>query len=140
MLPEELKRIDERVLQLVECRENAIGEGLAQTPEDLRSLIELGAAAWQIEGMHAPWPAHLATVMTARTVEHDSKRTFAQLVAQMPQKELQALAIHVGQQQKDTGARGGFDRRRQVFRPKRPSSKATTRESFGCVIRLAKFF
>jgi hypothetical protein len=64
--------------------------------------------AWQIKRVHAPWPAHLATVMTARTIHHDPKRTFAQLVAQMPQEELQALAIHVGQQQKDTGAGGGL--------------------------------
>ena len=113
MLPEVLERVDQRVLQFVEGRENAIGQGLAQMAEDLLGRIELGTVAWQIEGMHAPWPAHLATVMTARTVEHDPKRTFAQLVAQMPQEELQAVAIHVRQQQKDTGACGGFDRRIQ---------------------------
>jgi hypothetical protein len=33
--------------------------------EDLRSLIEFWTVAWQIEGMHAPWPTHLATVIAA---------------------------------------------------------------------------
>jgi hypothetical protein len=35
MLPELLEFVDERVLQLVERRENSIGEVLAQMPEDL---------------------------------------------------------------------------------------------------------
>jgi hypothetical protein len=35
MLPEVLERVDQRVLQFIESRENAIGEGLAQMAEDL---------------------------------------------------------------------------------------------------------
>jgi len=84
MLPELLERVDKRVLQLVECCENAIGEGLAQMSEDLLGRIEFWAVAWQIEGMHAPWPAHLATAMTARTIQYDLNGALSQLVAQMP--------------------------------------------------------
>ena len=113
MLPEQLKRVDQRILQLVERRENAIGEGLAQVSEDLFGRVEFWTVAWQIERMHAPRPAHLATAVTARTIHHDPNGSLSQLVAQMPQEELQALAIHVGQQQKDTGARSRFDRRIQ---------------------------
>src|SRR5712692_9920240 len=35
MLPELLELVDESVLQIIECRENSIGELLAQMPEDL---------------------------------------------------------------------------------------------------------
>ena len=42
MLPGLLEVVDEHVLQLVERRENGIGEGLAQMPEDLRSLVQFG--------------------------------------------------------------------------------------------------
>jgi hypothetical protein len=49
---------------------------------------------WQIERMHARWPAHLTTAMTARTIQHDAERTRSQLVAQMPQEDLQTLALH----------------------------------------------
>jgi hypothetical protein len=42
----------------------------------------------QIERMHVLGPAHLPTVMTARTVQHDSDRTFAQLLAQMLPEQL----------------------------------------------------
>ncbi len=65
MLPELLQRVNQRFLQLVEGRENAIGEGLAHMPEDLLGRVELWAVAWQIERMQAPWPTHLATVMAA---------------------------------------------------------------------------
>jgi hypothetical protein len=37
MFPELLEFFDERVLQLVECRENGIGEVLAHMPEDMFS-------------------------------------------------------------------------------------------------------
>ncbi len=110
MLPEVLERVDQRVLQFVEGREHAIGQGLAQMAEDLLGRIELGTVAWQIEGMHAPWPAHLATVMTARTIQQDPNGPLSQLVTHMPQEELQAGAIHARQQQKDSGACGRFDR------------------------------
>ena len=40
LLPELLKLVDERVLQLVERREHGIGELLAQMPEDLLGRIE----------------------------------------------------------------------------------------------------
>jgi hypothetical protein len=83
MLPEVLEGVDQRVLQLVEGRENAIGEGLAQMAEDLLGRVELGTVTWQIEGMHASWPAHLATVMTARTIQHDPNGPLSQSVPQM---------------------------------------------------------
>ena len=51
MLPELLQRVDQRVLQLVERRENAIAEGLAHMSEDLLGRVELWAVAWQIERM-----------------------------------------------------------------------------------------
>ncbi len=63
---------------------------------------------WQIERVHVLWPAHLATAMTARTVQHDPDRTLFQLVAQMLQEDLQALAFHGRQQEKDACACGGF--------------------------------
>jgi hypothetical protein len=108
MLPELLERVDQRVLQLVERCENAIGEGLAQMSKDLLGRVEFWTVAWQIERMHAPRPAYLAAVMTARTIHHDPNGPLSQFATQMPQEEVQALAIHVGQQQKDTGARSGF--------------------------------
>ena len=110
LLPELLEFVDERVLQLVERRENGIGEVLADMPEDLLSGIQFGTVGWQIEWMHARGPTHLATAMTARTIEHDLDRPRSQLVAQMPQEDLQALAFHGRQQQKDACAGGGFHR------------------------------
>ena len=83
MLPELLEFVDERILQLVERRENDIGEVLAQMPEDLLGGIEFRTVGWQIERIHVLWPAHLATAMTARTVQHDPNRTLSQLVAQV---------------------------------------------------------
>ena len=83
MLPELLEFVDERVLQLVECGENNIGEILAQMPEDLLGGVQFWTVGWQIEWMHVLWPAHLATAMTARTVQHDPNRTLSQLVAQV---------------------------------------------------------
>ncbi len=53
MLPELLKFVDERVLQLVKRRENDIGEMLADMAEDLLGRIELWTIGWQIERMHA---------------------------------------------------------------------------------------
>jgi hypothetical protein len=87
-----LERVDQRVLQFVEGRENAIGQGFAQVAEDLRGLIELGTVAWQIEG----------------------RRTFSP-------SDTTAVAA-------------------RAQRPKRPSSKATTRLSTGCLIRAPQFF
>ena len=110
MLPELLKFVDESVLQLVEGRENDIGEVLAQMPEDLLSGVQFWTVGGQIERMHRLWPTHLATVMTARIVQHDSDRTLSQLVAQMLEEELQALTFHSRQQEKDACARGGFHR------------------------------
>src|SRR6266581_518258 len=111
MLPELLELVDERVLQLVERRENDIGELLAQMAEDLFGGVQFWAVGWQIERMHVLWPTHLATAMTARTVQHDPNRTLSQLVAQMLQEDLQALGISGGQQEKDACACGGFHRR-----------------------------
>ncbi len=54
MLPELLERVDKRVLQLVECCENAIGEGLAQMSEDLLGRIEFWAVAWKKRGDACP--------------------------------------------------------------------------------------
>src|SRR5258708_11168145 len=108
MLPELLELVDESVLQLIECRENSIGELLAQMPEDLLGGIEFRTVGWQIERVHVLWPAHLATAMTARTVQHDPDRTLCQLVAQMLQEDLQACAFHGRQQEKDSCACGGF--------------------------------
>lgn len=113
MLPELLQLVDKRVLQLIQGREHSIGEALTHMPENLFGWIEFGTVAWQIERMYAHWPVDLGTVMTARTVEHDPDRTRSQLVAQMPQKDLQALAIHAWQQQKDASSHGGLDRRIQ---------------------------
>src|SRR2546421_2636586 len=111
MLPELLEFVDESVLQLVECGENEMGELLAQMAEDLLGGVQCWAVGWQIEGMHVLWPAHLATAMTARIVQHDPDRTLSQRVAQMLQEDFQALAFHGWQQEKDSGARGGFYRR-----------------------------
>ena len=110
ILPELLELVDESVLQLVERCENDIREVLAQMPEDLLGGVQFWTVGWQIERMHVLWPAHLATAMTARTVQHDPDRTLAQLVAQMLQEDLQALAFHGWQQEKDAYARGGFHR------------------------------
>jgi hypothetical protein len=110
MLPELLEPVDTSVLQLVECRENDIGELLSQMPEDLFGGIKFWTIGWQRERMHVLWPAHLATAMTARTVQHDPNWPLSSLVAQMLQEELQTGAFHGGQQQKDASARGGFDR------------------------------
>jgi hypothetical protein len=103
-----LEFVNQRVLQLIECREHGIGEVLAQMPEDLLGRVQFGTVAWQIERMHVRRPLDLSTVMTTRTVEHDPNRTLTQLVAQMSQKELQALAIHARQQQENASARGRF--------------------------------
>src|SRR5512135_1241131 len=65
LLPELLELVDERVLQLVERREHGIGEFLADMPEDLLSRIEFRTVRWQIERMHALWPTHFTTAMTA---------------------------------------------------------------------------
>ena len=106
MLPELLQLVDERVLQLVERGENHIGELLAQMPEDLLGRIEFRTIRGQIERMHALWPTHFTTAMAALTVQHDPDRTRSQLLAPMPQEDLQALAFHARQQQKNAGARG----------------------------------
>jgi hypothetical protein len=108
MLPELLKFVDEGVLQVIKRREHGIGEGFTQVSKDLLSGIEFGTVGWQIEWMHVLGPSNLPTVMTARTVEHDSDRSRSQLVAQMPQEELQAVAFHARQQEEDTGASGGL--------------------------------
>jgi hypothetical protein len=110
MLPELLELVDERVLQLVECCENGIGEVLAEMAEDLLSGIEFRTVGWQIQRMHVLWPGHLAAAMTARTVQHDPDRTCSQLAAQMLQEELQALSFDGRQQEKDACARGRFHR------------------------------
>ncbi len=81
MLPELLELVDERVLQLVERRENDIGELLAQMPEDLLGGVQFWTVGWQIERVHVLWPTHLTTAMTARTVQHDPDRTLSQFVA-----------------------------------------------------------
>src|SRR5260221_10889358 len=110
MLPELLEFADERVLQLVERGENTIGESLAQMPENLLGRVQCWAVGWQIERMHVLWPAHLITAMTARTVQHDPDRPLSQLLAQMVQEELQALAFDGRQHEKDACACGGFHR------------------------------
>ncbi len=110
LLPELFKLVDERVLQLVERREHGIGEVLTDMSEDLLSGIEFRTVGWQIERMYVLGPAHFAAVMTARTVQHDPDRTLSQLMTQMLQEDLQALAFHGRQQQKDAYARGGFHR------------------------------
>jgi hypothetical protein len=111
--PSQLEFVNQRILQLVERRENDIGEVLAQMPENLLGWVQFGTVGWQVERMHACWPTDLPTAMTARTVQHDPKRTLAQLVAQMVQEDLQAVTFHARQQQKDAGAGGGFHRRIQ---------------------------
>ena len=83
MLPELLEFVDESVLQLVEGCENGIREVLADMPEDLLGGVQFWTVGWQIERMHVLWPGNLAAAMTARTVQDDSDRTLAQLVAQM---------------------------------------------------------
>jgi hypothetical protein len=60
--------------------------------------------------MHALRPTHFTTAMAARTVQDHPDGTFSQLVAQMLQEELQALAFHGRQQEKDTRPRGRFYR------------------------------
>jgi hypothetical protein len=65
---------------------------------------------WQIERMHVLWPAHLTTTMTARTVQDHPDWTRSQLVAQMVQEDLQALAFHGWQEEKDACTRGGVYR------------------------------
>ncbi len=65
---------------------------------------------WQIERIHVLWPAHLTTTMTARTVQHHPDWTLSQLVAQMVQEDLQALALYGWQEEKDACTRGGFYR------------------------------
>ena len=110
MLPELLELVDERALQLVERRENHIGELLAQMAEDLLGRIEFRTVGWQIERVHILWPNNLATAMTARTVQHDPDRTLSQLVTQMLQEELQALAFHGRQQEKNACACSRFHR------------------------------
>ncbi len=94
MLPELLEFVDERVLQLVKCRENGIRELLAQMPEDLLGGVQFWTVGWQIERMHVLWPNNLAAAMTARTVQDDSNRTRCQLVAQMAEEELQTWSFH----------------------------------------------
>src|SRR3989442_5112075 len=94
MLPELLEFVDERILQLVERRENDIGELLAQMPEDLLGGIEFRTVGWQIERIHVLWPAHLAAAMTARTVQDHPDWTLSQLVAHMLQVDLQTFAYH----------------------------------------------
>src|SRR5512135_2043533 len=79
LLPELLKLVDERVLQLVERREHGIGEVLTDMPEDLLSGIEFRTVGGQIERIHVLGPAHFAAVMTARTVQHDPDRPLSQL-------------------------------------------------------------
>ncbi len=86
MLPELLELVDEGVLQLVECREDDIGEVLTQVSKDLLGWIKFGTVGWQIEWMHILWPAHFATAMTARTVQHDPNGTLSQLVVQVLQE------------------------------------------------------
>lgn len=88
MLPELLQFVDERVLQLIERRENDIGESHAQIPEDLLGGIEFRTVGWLIERMHALWPTHFTTVLTARTVQHNPNLTLSQLLAQIPQEDL----------------------------------------------------
>ena len=75
-------------------------------PEDLLGGIEFRAVGRQIERMHVLWPAHFSTAMTARTVQHHPDGTRSHLVAQMLQKDLQALAFHGWQQEKDARPRG----------------------------------
>ncbi len=106
LLPELLKLVDERVLQLVERRENGIGELLADMPEDLLGRIEFRAVGGQIERMHVLGPAHFTTAMTARTVQHHPDWTLSQLLTHMLQEELQALAFHGRQQEEDARPRG----------------------------------
>ena len=65
VLPELLKLVDERVLQLIERCEDGIGELLAQMPQDLRSLVQFGTLGRQRERMQVLWPSHLAAAMTA---------------------------------------------------------------------------
>ncbi len=110
MLPELLEFVDERVLQLVERGVNNIGEILAQMPENLLGRVQFWAVGWQIERMHVLWPTHLAAAMAARTVQHDPDRPLSQLLAQMVQEDLQALAFDGRQQEKDACACGGFHR------------------------------
>ena len=71
LLPELLKLVDERVLQLVERREHGSGELLADMPEELLSRIHFGTLGGQIKRLHVLWPDHLTAAMTARTVQHD---------------------------------------------------------------------
>src|SRR5262250_2011194 len=52
MLPELLEFIDESVLQVVERRENGIGEGLAQMAENLLSWVQFWTVGREIERMH----------------------------------------------------------------------------------------
>jgi hypothetical protein len=120
----------------------------------------------QRERMHVLGPDHLATAMTARTVQHDPDRTVSQLVAQMLQEQLQTCALHGGKpgerrlcpwwgplphparatrsrlarERRGRSPNGHQRLRSQVIKPKRPSSKATTRFSGGCLTRFPKFF
>ena len=109
MLPELLERGDKSVLQLVECGANASGEVFANMPEDLLGGVQCGARGLQIKGMHVLWPAHLTTAMTARTVQDNPNWPLSQLVVQMVQEDLQAVAFHGWQEEKDASTRGGFD-------------------------------
>jgi len=96
MFPKQFKLRDQRLLQLIHCCENHVGEALAQMPEDLLSRIQLRTVRWQIERVHLLRPAHLSATMTARTIEDHADRTVSQLVAQMLQEDLQAFALHRG--------------------------------------------
>jgi hypothetical protein len=111
MLPGLLEFVNEGVLQFIERGEDDIGEVLAQVSKELLSGVQFWAIGWQIERMHILRPTHLATAMTARTVEHDPDRTFSQLLTQMLQEELQAVAFHRRQQEKNTCTGGRFHRR-----------------------------
>src|SRR5260370_42642450 len=108
LLPELLEFVNEHVLQLVERREHGIGKVFAQMPENLLSWVQFRTVGGQGERMHACWPLHLSTAMTARAIQHDPDRTLPQLVPQILQEALQASAFPRRRQPKDPWAARGF--------------------------------
>jgi hypothetical protein len=110
--PSLLEFVDQRVLQLVERRENSIGKVFAHLAEDLLGRVQFGTVGWQIEGMHASWPAQLGARDDCPNYPARPQWTpFLTRGADARPEELQALAFHPRQQQKDASAGGGLHRR-----------------------------
>ena len=80
-------------------------------PEDLLGRVLFGTVGWQIERMHARWPNHLPSAMTAELSSTTPIEPLPNSWRRCSRKISKHWFSTVESREKDAGARCGFHRR-----------------------------